>query len=157
MIFVIPVRHTFQSYSHMFRHRQYKHIWSCFSQYCGRFHRGNLLVFCKALLLASEFPTFYERFFMVCMNSSSSGSMKKIPRNCPALSSFGFSIAYFCFALLFDASDMCFHISDHTLSGLEVVCFFASLTRTMYVRQVACRSTKCVRNQETCQQPCVMS
>ena len=33
-----------------------------FSQYCGRFPSGNLLVLYKALLLASEFPTFYERF-----------------------------------------------------------------------------------------------
>ena len=32
------------------------------SQYCGRFPRCNFLVFYKALLLASELPTFYERF-----------------------------------------------------------------------------------------------
>ena len=53
-----------------------------------------------------------------------------IPRNCLALSSFGFSMAHFCFALRlrFDASDMCFHISGHTLSGLEVVCFLVSLS-----------------------------
>ena len=40
------------------RHRQHKHIWSCVSQNCGGFQ---LLfsVFCKALLPASEFPTFY--------------------------------------------------------------------------------------------------
>ena len=36
--------------------------WSCASQYCGRFLRGNLLMFYKALLLASEFPTSYECF-----------------------------------------------------------------------------------------------
>ena len=50
-------------------------------------------------LLASEFPTFYERSFMVCLNSSSFGSMKKIPRNLLALSSFSFSIPSF--ALLY--------------------------------------------------------
>ena len=33
----------------------------------------------------------------------------------------------FCFALRFDASDIGFHISGHTLSGLEVVCFLVSL------------------------------
>ena len=33
----------------------------------------------------------------------------------------------FCFVLLFAASDICFHISGHTLSGLEVVCFLVSL------------------------------
>ena len=63
----------------------------------------------------------------MCLNSSSSSSMKKIPRNSLALSSSGFSIAHFCFALLFASSDKCFHISGHTLSGLEVVCFLVSL------------------------------
>ena len=71
---------------------------------------------------------FLRAFFMVGLNSSASGSMEKIPRNCLALSSFGFSIAHFCFALLFAASDMCFHISGQTLSGLEVVCFLVSLS-----------------------------
>ena len=33
-----------------------------FSQCCCKFHGGNLLVLYKALVLASEFPTFYERF-----------------------------------------------------------------------------------------------
>ena len=46
---------------------------------------------------------------------------------CLALSSFGFSISHFCFAFRFYASDICFHISGHTLSGLEVVCFLVSL------------------------------
>ena len=107
--------------------RQYKHVLSCVSQHRSRFHHRCLLVFCKALPLASEFLTSLERFFMVCFDSSSSGSMKKIPRYCLALLSFGFSMAYFCFALRFDASDICFHISGHTLSGLEVVCFLVSL------------------------------
>ena len=70
---------------------------------------------------------FLRAFFMVCLNYSSFGSMKKIPRDLVALSSFGFSIAHFCFALLFDASDICSHISGHNLSGLEVVCFLVSL------------------------------
>ena len=64
---------------------------------------------------------------MACFNSSS-GSMKKIPRNLLALSSFGFSIAHFCFALLFAASDICFHIYRHSLSGLDVVCVLVSLS-----------------------------
>ena len=63
---------------------------------------------------------------MMSLNSSSSGSMKKIPRNFLAVSSFGFSIANFYFALRFDASDICFHISGYTLSGLVVVCFVVS-------------------------------
>ena len=71
---------------------------------------------------------FLRAFFMMFLKSSSSGLMKKIPRNFPALSSFGFSIAHCCFAFRFDASDMCFHISSHTLSGLEVVPFLVSLS-----------------------------
>ena len=70
---------------------------------------------------------FLRAFFMILLNSSSSGSMKKISRNCLVISSFGVSRAHFCFALLFAASDICFHISGHTLPGLEVVCFLVSL------------------------------
>ena len=36
------------------------------------------MVFYKALLLASEFTNFLRAFFMVCLNSSLSGPMKKI-------------------------------------------------------------------------------
>ena len=100
-----------------FRHQQYKRISSCVSQCCGGLLHCFLSVFCKALLLASEFPTFYERFFMVCANSSSSGSMKKIPRNYLALSSFGSSIAHLCFAFFFAASDTCSHISGHIVGS----------------------------------------
>ena len=86
---------------------------------------------------------FLRALFMVCLMFSSSGSMKKIPRNCPALSSFGFSMIQFCFALRFAASDKCFHISGHPVSGLEVVRFLVSvLPRTVYIRQVAFRSIK---------------
>ena len=116
-------------FSYIRRHRQYKHIWSCVFPILRQVSPRQCAVFYTALLLASEFPTFYERFFMVCSNSSSSGSMKKIPRNCLALSSFGFSTAHFCFALLFAASDICIHISGHTLSGLEVVCFLVNLSQ----------------------------
>ena len=92
-----------------------------------RYSLYSLLVFCKALPLASEFPTFYERFFMMFLNSSSASLMKKIPRDFLALSSLGFSIAHFCFALHFDAPDRRFRQSGHTLLGLEVVCFLVSL------------------------------
>ena len=70
---------------------------------------------------------FLRAALIVSLNSSSFGSMKKIPRNLLALSSFGFSIAHLCFAILFAASDMCFHISGHTSSGREVFCFLVSL------------------------------
>ena len=65
--------------------------------------------------------------FIVSLNSSSFGSMKNIPLNCLALSSFGFSTAHLCFAFYFAPSDICFHISGHTVSGREVVCFLVSL------------------------------
>ena len=47
--------------SYIRRHRQYKRMWSCVSQNCGGFPHCSLWVFCKALLLASELPTFHER------------------------------------------------------------------------------------------------
>ena len=101
---------------------------SCVVQLCDKFPCACYVEVHKALLLASEFPTFYEHFFIFRLNPSSSGSIKKIPRKLLALSSVGFSIAHFCFSLRFDASDICFHISGHTLSGLEVVCYLVSLS-----------------------------
>ena len=65
--------------------------------------------------------------FTVSLSSLSFGSMKNIPLNSLALSSFSLSMAHLCFAFFFAASDICFHISGHTLSGLEVVCFLVSL------------------------------
>ena len=62
------------------------------------------------------------------LNSSSSGSTKKIPRDLLALSSFGFSMAHFCFSLRFDASDTCLQISGLTLSGLEMICYLVRIT-----------------------------
>ena len=49
------------------------------------------------------------------------------PRKLLAWSSFGFSMAHFCFSLRLDASDLCFHTSGHNFSGLEVVYFLVSL------------------------------
>ena len=70
---------------------------------------------------------FLRAAFIASLNSSSFGSIKNIPLNCLALSSFGFSIVHLCFAFCFAASDICFHISGHTLSGREVVCFLVRL------------------------------
>ena len=69
---------------------------------------------------------FLRAFQIVSLNSSSAGSMKSMPRNVLALSSFGFSIAHFCFSFRIDDSDMSFHISGHRESGLDVVCFRVS-------------------------------
>ena len=70
---------------------------------------------------------FLRAALIVSLNSSSFGSIKNIPLTCLALSSFGFSIAYFCFAFFFAASDICVHISDHTSFGQEVFGFLVSL------------------------------
>ena len=70
---------------------------------------------------------FLRAAFIVSLNSSSFGSMKNIPLNCLAFSSFGFSTAHLCFAFFFAASDIKFHFSGHTSSGREVVCFLESL------------------------------
>ena len=43
------------------RHQQHKHTPFCVSQCCGGFLHCSSSVFCKALLLASELPTFSER------------------------------------------------------------------------------------------------
>ena len=122
--------------------RQYQHVLSCFSQYRSRFHHRCLLVFCKALRLASDFFTSYERFSWCPLNSSSSGSTKKIPRNLLALSSSGFSTAHFCFALLVAASDSA---STYLATHCRVLRLFLPSyvsSSTMYIHQVAFRSIK---------------
>ena len=79
--FVMFVYSSFHPDSHRFVGINNTRIFGlAFPNTAAGFNRGYLLVFCKA-------------FFMVNLNSSSSGSMKKIPRSCLALSSFGFSIA----------------------------------------------------------------
>ena len=70
---------------------------------------------------------FLQAAFTVSLNSSSSGSMKNITLDCVALSSLGFTKAHLCSAFFFVASDIIVHISDHTASGREVVCFLVSL------------------------------
>ena len=70
---------------------------------------------------------FLRAAFIVSLNSSSFGSMKNIPLNCLAFSSCGFSMAHLCFALSFSMHQTYdFHISGHTSSGREVVCFLVS-------------------------------
>ena len=57
----VCVQHLVALVSCIRRHRQHKRILSFVSQYCGGFLHCSSSVFCKALLLASELPTFYER------------------------------------------------------------------------------------------------
>ena len=102
MIFVIPVRHAFQSYPHSFVGIDNTSIFGlAFPQIAASFSSAMCWCFIRHCRWHRNFQLSTSVFFMVCLNSSSSGSMKKIQRDCLALSSFGFSIAHFwfCFAL----------------------------------------------------------
>ena len=124
---MIPLRYSFQSYYHRFVGIDNTSISGiAFSNTAAGFPRGNLLGFYKALLLASEFQlstSFFHglfKFFIIWFNEEDTPYL-------PGTIELWFSNAHFCFACRFDASDMWFHISGHTLSGLEVVCFLVSL------------------------------
>ena len=120
MIVKILVMRTFCAYPHRFVGFNNTHIFVLCSPTVRRWSL-------QGIAAGIGISNFLRAFFMIPFNSSSSRSMKYIPRNLLAFSSFGFSIAHFCFSLRFDASDICFHISGHNLSGLEVVCFLVSL------------------------------
>ena len=70
---------------------------------------------------------FLLAFLMVSLNSLSSGSMKWIPRNLHALSSFGFAIAHLCFSLSWAFLADPLQSSGHKWSGLDVACRFVSV------------------------------
>ena len=91
--------------------------------------------FARHMLLASELPTLYEWLSLwawILHRLVQWRIFLFIVWHCRA---FGFSIAHLCFAFFFTASDICFHISGHTSSGREVVCFLAP--RTMCILLVA--------------------
>ena len=81
----------------------------------------------QAIVAGIGTSNFLRAALIVSLNSSSFGSIKNILLNCPTLSSFGFLIAHLCLAFFFAASDMCVHISGHTSSEREGVCFLVSL------------------------------
>ena len=72
---------------------------------------------------------------------SSSGSMKKIPSNFSGIIELWFADCTFLLLLRIDASDICFHISGHASSGLEVVCF-VSLLPHVYLRIIIAHVNK---------------
>ena len=126
MIFMIPIKYIFTSYSHRFVGIDNTSIFGfLFPNTAAGFTATIYWCFTKHCCWHRNFQL-STSVFMVCFNCSSSYSMKK-RRSCLALSSFGFSMIHFCFALRFDAADITFHISGHTLSGLEVVGFLVSL------------------------------
>ena len=70
----------------------YTHFWTCDHRSCYGLLRASYLSFYKA-----GTSNFYRAFLMISLNSVSSGSMKQIPLSLLAFSSFGFSLAQFCF------------------------------------------------------------
>ena len=99
---------------HIPRHQQNKRILSCVSQYCDVFSTALYRYFAKHCCWHRNFklsPCDFHR------ESSSFRSMKSIPLDCLALSSFSFSIAQLCFAFISTASDMMFDISCRCWRG----------------------------------------
>ena len=125
VVFVIPVWHTFQSYSHRFVVIDNASLFGlAFPNTAAGSHAaicGVLQGSAAGIGISNFLRSFCMvfKFFIICFNEED-----VIFWNYRALV---FSTAHSCFALLFDASDTCFHISGHTLSGLEVVCFLVSL------------------------------
>ena len=153
VIFVIPVRHTFQSYSHSFVGTNNTStfglafpntaagfsaaIYWCFTRHCC-WHRN--------FQLSTSVSHGVFEFFIPWINemntTQSSGIVELWFLDSPLL-----------FALLFAASDICFHISGHTLSGLEVVCYLVSLhpdhehpSRGLsFKKKESCEACPCIR------------
>ena len=93
---------------------------------CGGFPTCSLSFFLKGIAASNGTSNFLRAAFIVSLTSSSFGPMKNIPLTCQALSSFGFSkdtLGYLSFSL----HQTCLHVSGHTSSGREIVCFLASL------------------------------
>ena len=111
----------------------------CFPKTVGRFFYSFL--FYKALLLTSEFPTFYEQFSWYVWILHHQVQWRKYHVIFWHYRALSFSMIHFCFALRLDASDICFHISGH--ARCRVLRSFVSSSvssRTMYTRQVAFHS-----------------
>ena len=105
---MIPFRYAFQSNSHRFISFDNTSIFALvFPKTAAGFSAATYWVL-SSNATGIGISNFLRAVFMVRLNSSSSGSIKKIPRR-------------------FDQSDICFHISGHTLSGLDFVCFLVSL------------------------------
>ena len=93
------------------------------------------------MLLASELPTFYEPISLWTWIFVVSFQWKVflfIVWHCRTF----FSRQTIFVLSFFAVSEKNFHISGHTVSGLEVVCFLVRLFRTVKIRQVVFRSIK---------------
>ena len=121
--------------------RQYKHLWSCVSHTAANFTAVIYYGFTKHCcwhrnyqLSTSIFHGTFE-FFIINFNEEDTTLSSGIIE-------LWFLVIIFCCALRFDVPSIYFHISGHTLSGLEVVCFLVSLPRPCKIRQLAFHSTK---------------
>ena len=128
MTFVILVRHTFQSYSHRFVGIDNTTIlglvfpniaagftaatYWCFTKHCC-WHRN--------FQLSTSVCHGVFKFFITRFNEEDTTFLLHYRVWVSRQPTF----ASLCF---FAASDICFHISGHTVSGLEVVCFLVSLS-----------------------------
>ena len=101
------------------RQLQYKRISSCAFQYCGGFSPLLFIGILQGIAAGIGIYQFPRPFFINVLEFL-------ILRINEIMSSFGISIAHLCFALRIAASIICLHISGHTLSGLEIVCFLVS-------------------------------
>ena len=116
------------AFSQTRRPQQYKRILSCVLQWRSRFPCFfGTMKFYKGIAAGIGISNFLRAFLMVSLNSSSSGSMKKIPRSLLAFSSVGFSMVHLGFSVRFDVSEISFQVPGHKVAGLKVVCFLVSL------------------------------
>ena len=143
MIFMILTKNSFQSNSHrLVSFDNTSKFGLVFPNTAAGFSNAIHGVF-QGIAAGSGISNFLRAFSMLCLHSSSSVSMKKIPRNCLALSSSGFVDS----PLLLRFAFRCIrHVLPHIWpSHCRVSRLFVSSSvspRTMYLRQVAFHSIK---------------
>ena len=133
---MIPVRHTFRWYSHSFvginNTSLFGHV---FPKTAPGFSAAifGVLQGIAAGIGISNFPRKFSwfEFFIFWFNEEDTSCLCRIFElwflDCPLLLCFWFH-------------QTCFHISGHTLSGLEVVCFLVNLSQTMCIHRAVSHS-----------------
>ena len=140
---MISARTSIHSDSHKFVSFNNTSVFlSCVLQRRGKFScYFGTMKFYKALLLASEFPTFHEHsswYPCIPHHQDQWSKCHAIFWHYRALVSRPPTFAFLCVLM----HQTCLHISGHTLSDLEVVCFLVSLSQTMYIHRAASHSIK---------------
>ena len=106
------------------RHQQHKHTPFCVSQCCVGFLHCSVSFFLQGLPAGIGTSNFLRAAFILSWNFSHFRFDEIYSSQLWALSSFGFSMAHFCFVFFFAGSDMCFHMSGHTSSWGKVLPVF---------------------------------